>query len=159
MWLCQRAQRDFRTRGREGLGFFLPGLFPLLEGPELVFVNRRGEDGQDLATVRKELTDWLRKAIQARVSEPLLGFPRLQLENLLDPLPRSRPRARLLARQPRLLYRAGLARGAARIRGFPENLWDRIGQVATEDVERVLRERFTPEKALFVALVPPEPKK
>lgn len=156
-WLCQRASIGFRFRGNEGYASFFPGLYPMIEGGhDLVFLNRRGEDGQTLESLREELATWIRQNAGAKVLPASLVFQRRQIESLLDPLPRSKTRARLLAARPRLLYRLGLARGGCRLAGFPKKLWQSVQATTAKQVEQALRKHFSPEQGTFVALVPPE---
>jgi len=153
-----RAQASFHYRGHEGLAFFMPGLYPLLESPALVLLNRRGQDGQSIQDVRAEVGTWLTQLVRHPLRSNQLLVPRLQLEGLLDPLPRSRRRAHLLASQPMALWRLGMARGAAVVQGFPEDLWKKITATDTATVDALIRKRFRAKEATFVALTP-RPKK
>jgi len=160
LWLAQRANLSFKMRGRETEAAFLPGMYPLLEAPGTVMLNRRGTDKQSRADVEKELRDWLAAQLKIRIPDQTLVFQRRQLSMLLDPLPRSKARTRMLAHQPRLLYGVGLARGATKLDGFPDDLWAKIQALDGKTVTAALKRWCGDDKPKFVGLTPkPRPGK
>ncbi len=153
-WMARKARMSFRPRGGEAAAFFLPALFPLLEAPELFFLNRRGESGATVEEVDRELETWLGNALRAAIPKAALTWIRQDLEGLLHPLPRSETRRRMLAKSPRLLYALALARGVAELRAFPGDLWKRIQGTTAAEVIKARARWFAPGRAHRLALVP-----
>lgn len=167
LWLGARANRALRPRGREVEAGLWPSLFAILDEPRVCYFGRRGREGQaDEKIVRAELEGFLdrsRDVAKARTLAGALPMLRQQLGHLLVPYQdlesvkepsRSMLALARVATTRQGLYRAGLSRGIAHVLGFPADLWERIQAASAEDVSRVVRERFDPAKATFVAALP-----
>ncbi len=154
LWVCYQARRKFAFRGQEAAAMFHPGLYPFAEDPSLVFLNRRGRATDDVAAVRQEIETWLEGLSERRLPDRALRGPKLEVENLLDPLPRSAFRARLVASHANMLYRVGMVRGASRLLGFPKDLAARAARVTGEEVKALVSTSFRPKEGTFLALVP-----
>jgi len=152
--LAKKARLSFRPRGKETQAMFFPGMYAFLEAPELVYFNRMGRKGDKVGEVRKELDRFIDRQLRRGIGRKGLELARLELELLLDPLPRSKFRSARLKRMPRLLYQLGLSRGFVARHPKLADLWERIQALKAEDVNRLLRQSFAKERGRFFALEP-----
>jgi hypothetical protein len=151
--LAMRSQAHLefgRFRGMEWKAMFPFVAFEYWKGDTLVRVNRRGPNGSTIAATRSEIEQLLRRIRRTGIRRSALDPARLEVANTLAVPPYAS------AAGPYLSVRARYLATALCLQ-WPMDAAERVGKVALDDVNRVLRERLDPERIRWFGLRPTKP--